>query len=254
MRIAICLSGYVGWQDSSYLPGNGIQNMSNKIENDPVISFNSLKKHIVDVNENIQFDFFIHSWSVNKSKELKDLYKPLDILVEEQDPFDKGELDDYGLGFKSSMKYDNTFRSYSRWNSNYRVLNLWKNYELKHNIKYDCVFITRPDMLYYSDLVFKNYVLDTLWIGDWESTKNSRYMDLLIFSNSDNISGFINEYKNINIYSKNVVKPGVPVDSHSLFKDYVHSFANKIDFFWKFGKEYHTIRSALSINKDINNT
>ena len=256
MKIAICLSGYIGWTKSNYdhsgkTNKNTMADMSNKQEADPKVSFNSIKNKIVDVNKKAgnEVDFFIHTWSFEKEDELKDLYKPKVIKAEPQDKFDQGELDDFGSDYKPGMKWNNKFRCYSKFNSMYKSLKPVREYETKHNFKYDYVLSTRLDMVYRSDLLFTEdkFEKDIIWIGDnphVSNTGHGRMNDMIFFSGSDIMYGFVEEYKNINQFSKinTYHKHRLPVDPHLLFPAYCKAITNKLCYFWLQTKNFNIIR------------
>ena len=54
MRIAICTMGIVGGYDGTNGAGEQIH---------PRLSYESLKRKVIDVNPDVEFDIFIHTWS-----------------------------------------------------------------------------------------------------------------------------------------------------------------------------------------------
>jgi hypothetical protein len=71
LRVALCFYGLVG----SKIGKNG-----NGESLDPTIAYEYYKKHILDVNDNV--DVFIHSWSYDSKKKLLKLYKPKKEAIE----------------------------------------------------------------------------------------------------------------------------------------------------------------------------
>ena len=249
MRIAISLSGYVGWVNGSYTPTGKKANIDNLIEANPKLSYDSIMEKVVRPNTG-GVDFFIHTWNVNRKDELNDLYKPKTIVAEPQDPFDKGELKEFGMKYHSGMRVNNRFRCYSKFNATYRVLKLVREYELKNNFKYDAVLTTRLDVIYNSILNFSDYDLNKLWIGDWHMRggfrhQNERFNDIIYFSNSDIMNGYVTEYKNINKFSQdNAYRKDLPTDPHYLFRLYSEAVAKDIEMFWVQDKnrDYEIVR------------
>ncbi len=249
MRIAISLSGYVGWVNGSYTPTGKKANIDNLIEANPKLSYDSIMEKVVRPNTG-GVDFFIHTWNVNRKDELNDLYKPKTIVAEPQDPFDKGELKEFGMKYHSGMRVNNRFRCYSKFNATYRVLKLVREYELKNNFKYDVVLTTRLDVIYNSILNFSDYDLNKLWIGDWHMRggirhQNERFNDIIYFSNSDIMNGYVTEYKNINKFSQyNAYRKDLPTDPHYLFRLYSEAVAKDIEMFWVQDKnrDYEIVR------------
>ncbi|MBT4209043.1 hypothetical protein HOE22_12005 [Candidatus Woesearchaeota archaeon] len=252
MRIAISLSGYVGWVNGSYNPNKGVDskksNIDNLVEVNPKLSYFSIMEKIVEPND-YNVDFFIHTWNDNRKDELNKLYQPKSIVAEPQDPFDKGELDDFGIKYRNGMRHNNRFRCYSKFNATYKVLKLVREYELKNDFKYDVVLTTRLDVIYNSVLNFSDYDLNKLWIGDWHirggvSTKE-RFNDIIYFSNSDIMNGYVTEYKNINKFSQdNPYRNDLPTDPHYLFRLYSEAITKNIEMFWvqDKNKDYEIVR------------
>ena len=249
MRIAISLSGYVGWVNGSYTPTGKKANIDNLIEANPKLSYDSIMEKVVRPNTG-GVDFFIHTWNVDRKDDLYDLYKPKSIVAEPQDPFDKGELKEFGMKYHSGMRVNNRFRCYSKFNATYRVLKLVREYELKNNFKYDVVLTTRLDVIYNSILNFSDYDLNKLWIGDWHIRggirhQNERFNDIIYFSNSDIMNGYVTEYKNINKFSQdNAYRKDLPTDPHYLFRLYSEAVAKDIEMFWVQDKnrDYEIVR------------
>ena len=148
------------------------------------------------------------------------------------------------------MRVNNRFRCYSKFNATYRVLKLVREYELKNNFKYDVVLTTRLDVIYNSILNFSDYDLNKLWIGDWHMRggirhQNERFNDIIYFSNSDIMNGYVTEYKNINKFSQdNAYRKDLPTDPHYLFRLYSEAVAKDIEMFWVQDKnrDYEIVR------------
>ena len=254
MKIAICLSGYTGWLDGSYYAGKSIEtkksDMTNFTKNNPTWSFNSLKNKIVDVNvsRGNEIDFFIHTWNIGSFTELMNLYDPKLIRAEPQDPFDKGELDNFGVDYNPEMGWNNKFRCYSKFNAAQRGLKLVRKYEDAHRFKYDYVLVTRLDLIMHTNLIFSDFDPDILWVGDWspglrkKNRMRKRFNDIIYFSNSDIMHGFVTEYKNIDKFSKDRWRKDLPSDPHSLFASYCISITDKIKMFWKANHDYQIVR------------
>ena len=237
MKIAICLLGVVGGS-------GGIDGRGDMI--DPAVSYYSFNKKILEYNQNDIFDTFIHTWSVDYKNRLIEVYNPKAILTEEQDPFDKGELIGYGEK-KKGVKYDENyrFRNFSKWNSQYKVLKLKHEYEVKNFFKYDCVFISRLDIWYSTPLVFKDYDLSKLYVFDYHPDLGGRQghsVDVVFFSNSNMIDGFLINYPNIKKYShgsagRNSTAGIHPFDGHKVPFNYITDFAG--DNVQHIFNEYH---------------
>ena len=132
MRIALCLSGIVGklYTKKAGYEWNG--------DVDFRIGHHFYKKHIFDVNDNV--DFFIHSWDVKFQKQLIDLYKPKKSKFEEQIMFDENNIRQHFIE--------------SRWYGAKQVNKLKCEYEKQNNFKYDAVMWSRFDVGLFKDLNF----------------------------------------------------------------------------------------------------
>ncbi len=69
-----------------------------------------------------------------------------------------------------------------------------------------------------------------------------RFNDIIYFSNSDIMHGFVTEYKNIDKFSKDRWRKDLPSDPHSLFASYCISITDKIKMFWKANHDYQIVR------------
>ena len=87
MRIALCLSGVIG---KLYTGRWDWPNTDDNFHVDFRIGHHFYKKHIFDVNDNV--DVFIHSWDVKYEKELIELYKPKMNKFEKQIIFNENNI------------------------------------------------------------------------------------------------------------------------------------------------------------------
>jgi len=98
---------------------------------------------------------------------------------------------------------------FSRWYSAQQANNLKKEYEKENNFKYDCVFITRYDLLAFEDFVFSDYDMSYFYapFSIWQ-TRVSGYTvatsinDLWFFSSSDQIDEFSKVFLDMGKYVK----------------------------------------------------
>ncbi len=215
-RVALCFYGLVG----SKIGKNG-----NGESLDPTIAYEYYKKHILDVNDNV--DVFIHSWSYDSKKKLLKLYKPKKEAIEKQREFSQSASHPKKLnikGIKSKIKllylklfngtkYDawldsrekETFRAYSRWYSSKKVIDLKSEYEKENNFKYDVVMVTRLDIGFFNDVIFDKYDMNYFYAShrNDSSTKEMNYQanyenhyegiefqDFWFFSNSEIMDKF----------------------------------------------------------------
>jgi len=158
-------------------------------------------------------DIFIHTWrkkepetptwhegspeenEIIKEEQIKNLYKPIKLLIEEQNIKDSNETL-FGICHKG-LRY----ASYSAHAAN----QLKKEYEKENNFKYDVVIKIRPDVEFFS-----NFIVEEL--GDNENiwtcqqfTKRS-VTDVVVFSNSENMNKVCEYYNNFDFLMQNVAK------------------------------------------------
>lgn len=140
MKVAFCLYGLAG----------GINDKFGGLPVDFKIGFEHYKKHILDKND---CDVFIHTWSVGFEKGIKESYKPKKSLFERQIMFHKPNLL-LKLANKDPLRI-HSIRS--RWYSTKKVIGLKKEFEEKNGFRYDCVFLTRFDVAFFTDVYFNQF-------------------------------------------------------------------------------------------------
>ena len=224
MRVALCFNGLIGGRVTK--TGNG-ENL------DPTIAYEYYKKHIIDVNDEV--DVFIHSWSVEAKEKLIELYKPKKECIENQIEFPQSTNHPKKLGgFKNRAKLffmklfklneyikeikrleNYSWRTYSRWYSTKKSLQLKKEYEEENGFKYDAVMITRLDVGFFTDVDFKKYDMNYFYAShrndaatqehnyqaNYENhDEGNSFLDLWFFSNSETMDKFSELYDKINNY------------------------------------------------------
>jgi hypothetical protein len=218
-KVALCLSGLVGCTK-----GEGDGEVL-----DYHLGFKHLKKHILAHND---VDVFIHCWNKELEEEFKDLYNPLDSIFENQKIFEENY----------------TTRQHaisSRWYSNKKVLELKRNYELKHGITYDWVMLTRFDIAFLKDFVFSKFtngLLHTLGTDPIHGSncslpccikRSSKYEvnDLWFFGSSQIMDTFANVFSSLKEYGlesnhvitwKHIKKNGLDSKRKVVFEQNVH--------------------------------
>ena len=155
MKIALCLHGLVG---TNYKYGTGFKKIPYQIGHE------HFKRHLFDVNEHV--DTFIHTWSTDFEKELKEAYSPVSIIAEEQPEFRRKE--NLKKAVKASMKGDHSVQQkidrkqaiHCRWYSARKVLELVKQSE----VDYDFILLTRFDVAFLVDFNFSEFDADKFYI------------------------------------------------------------------------------------------
>jgi hypothetical protein len=194
MKIALCLHGLVGTTDKY---GSGQRPIP------PTAGLEHFKRHVIDVNDEV--DVFIHTWSYKQQELLRELYKPVSMIAEGQPQFIKNR--DLREIAKRSMK-DPTWTPpvrhdlnrkqaiYCRWKSTQKVLNLVK----ESGRKYDYILLTRFDIAFLVDFVFKNYDSDKFYAqgppGQHVNGLN-HINDLWFFANQENMMKFSTLFDNL---------------------------------------------------------
>ena len=178
MKIALCLHGNVGMLYTHKRQYDWDKYIDYRI------GYTHFKKHLFDVNENV--DVFIHSWNTEFEKGITDTYKPKSFLFEQQKVFDAKWNDTTGTTRKEHM--------FSRWYSAKESLRLKKQYEIDNNFEYDIVISTRFDLLFLADLnlsLFEDKSLLYVPLNKTYMNHNPRILDYFFFSNSGNMDKYI---------------------------------------------------------------
>lgn len=155
MKTAICLFGLAG----------GVNDKEGGLPVDFKLSYKSIKKHILDKNN---CDVFIHSWSINYKDEIEKLYNPKNSYFQPQIAFHKPNFI-YNFLSTEPKRLNNIN---SRWFSSWFANSLKKFYEGANGFTYDCVFTTRFDVSYCTDVKFNKFDLNKFY-----SAKNIKYCE-----------------------------------------------------------------------------
>jgi hypothetical protein len=159
-RVAICLKGAMSKKTGNLHTKHRFDEYrQNKNYCDYKSVHNCFLEHIIKPNRaNYDIDVFLHSWNPDLENQLKNLYKPVSSLLEDNNLYSEDlekklkEVypDETGL---SSDKY--AFASSSL--SVKKSLQLKDDYEHENNFKYDIVLIYRPDVILLKDINFDKY-------------------------------------------------------------------------------------------------
>ena len=217
MKVAICYYGTVGSNIGKFKPDsiNHVQEC-----------YKSIKKYIINNNENFDFDIFIHSWSKNYENEIIKLFNPVDYKIESQISFLKNSLEhlDKYKNFKSffeMIKYRIKFmisssckekyyshlisilpHIYSRWYSTLEVNLLKRKYEQANNFEYDLVMINRFDNYLYSYLDLKDIDPSKIYSSKWDCGRNIFFKKKYFDNKHTQDYWYISSSKKINILSE----------------------------------------------------
>lgn len=150
MKTAVCFYGLVGTTDGKSSEGKG--NPAKCFQ----ISSPLQLQHIIEPNN---ADVFIHSWSTDLQSEILETYEPKKHIIEKQIKFD--------IPSYVPSKPTRCQTHYSLWYSRQQSVKLKKEYEQKHDFKYDYVMINRFDLAWQNSLVFEEYNPEYFWVGKW---------------------------------------------------------------------------------------
>jgi len=152
MRAAICLRGAM-----SHLQGG---HLTTKITNQTYVPFESVKRsidiHLCNVNSDIVFDVFIHSWNPDLQNDLDILYKPKKSMYEDNAMY-TNDIISNKIG---------TFNKTSQQLTICKSLELMNTYANEHNITYDYVISCRLDVLIFKDIDLNIYDPSLVYVND----------------------------------------------------------------------------------------
>ena len=173
MKIALCLTGYVG-----SLEKFNHQNSSEQIHIGE--AFEYYKKNVI---QDYDVDIFIHSWDINRKEEILEIYKPCSHIIEPQK--EQFKIDHTLF---EGMQRDIVFGCQSQKYSRMKAIELKKKYEKENNFEYDFVFLSRFDIAFmkpfnYDELDNANtYCPDSIrgeQIQDFYYLTNSKKMNVI---------------------------------------------------------------------------
>lgn len=211
MKTALCMYGKIGGRTGKDGLGKSI---------DFVKCFESIKKHIIDINN---CDVFMHNWNPEHMIRLLDLYKPKKFIIEPQ------------IKFKTTLKYPtekrDEFICKSRWYSHKKVLEIKNLYEESYGFKYDWVMVCRYDLNFFLDFNFSELKKGFLYashFNDWgykgkepnrdnRTIKERRFLDMWFIASSEFMDKFAGLYDRLDEFSL--------TDPHRACFNYIASFA-----------------------------
>ena len=166
MKVALCLAGYIGFAKRF-----NVQSKLSKNESEPLpldIGYESIKKHFM---KDYDVDTYVHSWSVDREKDILDLYKPKKYIIEKQRGEDDGILDN----------------RYSQWYSRSKSLSL----AFESGIEYDWLMVTRFDLIFNTPFLLENLNNKNVYLaGDRRPTEVNDVYFLSGIKNMKHISNF----------------------------------------------------------------
>jgi len=173
MRVALCLSGQSRFVEECH---------------------HLLLKNLIGFDS---FDVFVHSWKDNEYKKVLDSYNIKKYVIESQ----RQDIifDEINFDYTQRDAGSGNFVHYSMFYSIHKVNQLKKEYEEKHDFKYDCVIKSRFDLALLNKLNVTEQ--DLTYINSPDVCRNPRVIsDWFNFSNSENMDVYLNVYNNMNTY------------------------------------------------------
>ena len=229
MRVAVCLAGMLGQESGKWgrrghnvTKGAAADGLTAKPPDtiDPELGYRQYNHHLFSKNENV--DTFLHIRDLDYKEQLLDLYKPKKYLSEEYKDFDTEEFckGDSPLAHQRICSK----AQWSKYYSVYKAVEQKRKYEEENNFKYDCVFITRYDLLSFEDFIFSDYDMSYFYapFSIWQMrvaghSVTTSINDLWFFSNSDQIDEFSKLFLDMGKYAKdnnnNHVSPHLTVSN-----------------------------------------
>lgn len=192
MRVAICYHGIAKGHNYK----NGGLPVGFEYE------FELFKKNLIAQNKGIDFDIYLHSWSIKYKDSINNLLNPVNSLFETPKFFKKPSIKILikenikkllGKGFEL-QRINNI---YSRWYSFHKVCELVN----KSNKKYDLVIVTRFDMCLLKPFNISSLNKENFYSGDWITyTENNKEI-------------LEENFKNVKL---DEIKKGYPYDNEGL--------------------------------------
>ncbi len=147
MKVALCLSGYIG-NINKWMVGDEID-------------YNYGYKYIYNsILKQAEIDVFIHSWSVEHQEGLEELYKPVMSHFEPNKDFKLR-----GIVSKDELPTPYSFAVKSMWYSRKRSVEMVEEYEKQNDMKYDLVLLTRFDIALFKEFKFTEYDPSLIYIA-----------------------------------------------------------------------------------------
>lgn len=204
MKIALCISGYVGAMKKFH--------EGEKLLIDISEGYSYIKKNII---QDYDVDTFIHSFDINRKNEMLDTYNPVSYCIEDQIKEFKINHNDYNHiihphGNKNYSVSKVIFATQSQFYSRQKSIQLKSKYEKENKFKYDWVIIARMDMGYFKPFIFEDKDQSKVYLpGPKGCAKNSRVTDRLndvcMFGGSEimnKVGDFYDDIENCGLVNK----------------------------------------------------
>jgi len=186
MRVAVCLHGMLSLKQGK------IDDRLAGVD-DIEVPYNQFKHHLFD--KNVKVDVFLHTRNPQYEEKLVDLYQPKRYLSEPFVEFDTRKFCIGSQPIDHQIKHSKS--QWSRFYSLFKSVEQKRQYEEENNFKYDCVFVSRYDLLAFEDFVFSDYDMEYFHspFSIWHMKAKNYFIretipDLWFFSSSEQIDDF----------------------------------------------------------------
>jgi len=204
-RVAFCMRGAVAKICGAFFNQNELYIPSEYV--DYKACYNSIVKHIIQPNSNhYEFDIFCHSWNYDLETEIRNLYKPVASVFEDNRNYNDKI---------NKICTDPAYFSYvSQALTIKKSIELKQKYELENNFDYDVVILYRYDVLLWKDMIIDKYI----------DLKKNIYVNA--HENADGDFHFLMDSKNSNQfkYLYDSYESGNEPKPHSSIKNYVLNY------------------------------
>lgn len=201
MKCVICLRGAMSKIGNKFIYPGSLYSDSPYVNYKAV--HNSIMKHIVNANPDVQFDFIIQSWNIDLENDLVKLYEPIAISFEDNNIY-KEEI--IACLHATNISIQN-FGSNSQLLAFSKSIQLLKNYVDSNNVYYDYVILYRPDVLLWKNINLNNYDKNKIYVnampnggGDFHFIMNMA--NSFVFSNIYETTKYNNIVTNTYIHGK----------------------------------------------------
>ena len=253
MKCAICLRGAISKITHRFMHPGELYNPGTYINYRAV--YNSIIKHIVNANPDIEFDFFIQCWNTDLELDLIELYKPKATLFEDNNIY----RDEILLSLQKTGRPIQDFGTTSQLLALSKSITLLKEYvdknNIDNNVMYDYVICYRPDVLIWKDMDLKTYEHDKIYVnahpnavGDFHFVMNlenayefSKIYNTSFYNNvvtnsylHGKIKLYIEHFMHKTLYIDNI-SPGANQEVLRKLKKAIIEQGHTIEFFYQYG-------------------
>lgn len=165
------------------------------LSNQPYVNYQScylsILKHIIQVNPEYQFDFYIHCWNEDLQDSLIELYHP------------KAYCFEFNMKYEQVMKenvknYPHNYESYPQLSQSLSIQKVIELMELSQLI-YDKVIIYRTDTLIWKDMILSKYDHDKIYVNAWNGSAQADFHFVMNYQNALFFKGLYDSAWNGNV-------------------------------------------------------